>query len=524
MKVNEYFFNIVMTTAVLLILTIPVGVANIYLCYFIGESPCTLCWFERIGMMVVGVLGIFMLRYGPRIKYISLVFISAVYGMFMSLRHASLDGFSWDVGMGFGDAIFGTHTYTWAVFVYWAVVVVMSLILLFVRKDSALMENFSEEKYTITPFGVYATAIAAISFFVIVSNAFQSFFSTGVPPFSSKGESERISLNLMQASDKWTAQIWSRLKRPFSFTGKNKVDDPHIAGVLEPKMFKFNYNPSDGAIAELKPQLKIKNKKELPFKAVGIFDQGNAGGLAYNATTNEFAIISTAAGIYYLDENLEKVTDSAILDKPNGYDIRYSVDSTFVDNMLITTAFNKTLWAVEKASKSDIDAFKEWNTFRKTSGGLKTSWYRDRPVVLTVRAKKAYVLSLANDVNSDFMYMFSVPNEVSKKVVVIRVDKNDQTLSAESVLKADSSLKLKENRTLDDYYITSADIKDGKILAMSKNYNTLLVISADSMKAIDAYELPKIGDAHSIAIKGNSLFILSREDGKDVVYEIENPI
>ena len=80
-------FNLLMTTAVLLILAIPVGIANIYLGYVVGESPCTLCWFERIGMILIGVLGIFILRYGAKIKYVSAVFICAAYGIFMSIRH-----------------------------------------------------------------------------------------------------------------------------------------------------------------------------------------------------------------------------------------------------------------------------------------------------------------------------------------------------------------------------------------------------------------------------------------------------
>ena len=121
------------------------------------------------------------------------------------------------------------------------------------------------------------------------------------------------------------------------------------------------------------------------------------------------------------------------------------------------------------------------------------------------------------------MYMFSVPNEVSKKVVVIRVDKNDQTLSAESVLKPGAGLELKDGRDLNDYYITGADVKNGKILALSKNYNTLLVVDAETMRAVDAYELPAVGDMHAIAIKGESLFILSVEGGQDVVYELESP-
>ena len=51
---NEKNFDFVMASAVLLVLAIPVGIANIYLGYVIGEGPCTLCWWERIGMVVVG--------------------------------------------------------------------------------------------------------------------------------------------------------------------------------------------------------------------------------------------------------------------------------------------------------------------------------------------------------------------------------------------------------------------------------------------------------------------------------------
>jgi len=48
-------------------------------------------------------------------------------------------------------------------------------------------------------------------------------------------------------------------------------------------------------------------------------------------------------------------------------------------------------------------------------------------------------------------------------------------------------------------------------------------VDAETMRAVDAYELPAIGDMHAIAIKGESLFILSVEGGQDVVYELESP-
>ena len=44
---SEKNFNLLIATEVLLILAIPVGIANVVLGYIIGESPCTLCWFEN---------------------------------------------------------------------------------------------------------------------------------------------------------------------------------------------------------------------------------------------------------------------------------------------------------------------------------------------------------------------------------------------------------------------------------------------------------------------------------------------
>ncbi|MBZ7960923.1 hypothetical protein [Campylobacter molothri] len=63
----------------------------------------------------------------------------------MGIRHTA----SWwqrDVGIGLGDKLVGAHTYTWAVVVYWCVVVVMSLALLFIRKKSSMMCDLVKKK------------------------------------------------------------------------------------------------------------------------------------------------------------------------------------------------------------------------------------------------------------------------------------------------------------------------------------------------------------------------------------------
>lgn len=519
---SERNFNFFMATAVLLILVIPVGIANIYLGYFIGESPCTLCWNERIGMIIIGILGIFILRYGLKMKYIAGVFISAAYGLLMTIRHTSLDGFAWDVGMGFGTSMFGAHTYTWGVFVYWAVIIVMSVLLIFV-KNKQIAKDLTSDEIVCRKLNPYSKIVVIASFVIVLSNAFQAFFLTGIPPFSGKGEPERMSLNILQAKEKWTTGVWTRLQKSFSLTGRNVVDAPLVEKESYPKKFSFNANPHEGPIADLNSKLEILDTKKLPFKAIGIFQKGNASTLAYNKNKNEFVVGSTQAGFYFTDENFEKVTSSAILDKPNGYDIPLLVSSTFIDDMLVTTSYNKTLVAIERENLDKIDSFKEWNTFRQTTGGLKTSWYRSRPVVLTIRAKKSYILSIAKDPNSKFLYMLSVPNEVNKNIILIKIDSTDNILSGESILKIDENLKLKSDRSVHEYYITASEIQDDKILAFSKNFNTMLVIDIQSQKITNAYELPDIGTINDVAIKDSVIYALNFKDNETFITKLKMP-
>ena len=102
---SEKNFNLLIATEVLLILAIPVGIANVVLGYIIGESPCTLCWFERTGMILIGVLGVMVLRYGLRMRYLAAMAFSSFFGLYMTLRHTSML-LHQDQGQGFGDSDF----------------------------------------------------------------------------------------------------------------------------------------------------------------------------------------------------------------------------------------------------------------------------------------------------------------------------------------------------------------------------------------------------------------------------------
>ena len=61
----------VLAAVVLTLLAIPVGGALV-LGFVLGDSPCVMCWEQRIGMLIISLIGLFILRYGPRPRYIGL--------------------------------------------------------------------------------------------------------------------------------------------------------------------------------------------------------------------------------------------------------------------------------------------------------------------------------------------------------------------------------------------------------------------------------------------------------------------
>ena len=93
----------------LLIVLLPVGIANVILGYFMGDSPCTLCWGQRQEMAYIGVVALFMVRYGFKPKYLATMLVMAAVGLYMSFRHYGNHAMR-DVGQGFGLDVFGIHT------------------------------------------------------------------------------------------------------------------------------------------------------------------------------------------------------------------------------------------------------------------------------------------------------------------------------------------------------------------------------------------------------------------------------
>ena len=100
-------------TLVLLMMVFPIGIAVFVLGFGLGDSPCIMCWSERINLIAIALTGVFMMRYGLKQKYIGWLMVICLFGMFNTMRHIGLYS-SQDNGQGFSLMLFGARTYTWS--------------------------------------------------------------------------------------------------------------------------------------------------------------------------------------------------------------------------------------------------------------------------------------------------------------------------------------------------------------------------------------------------------------------------
>jgi len=73
---HDLLFTI-LTLAILFLTIVPIGTAVFYLGFVRGDSPCVMCWEQRIGMILISLTGLFVLRFGPRPKYIGMAVLIA---------------------------------------------------------------------------------------------------------------------------------------------------------------------------------------------------------------------------------------------------------------------------------------------------------------------------------------------------------------------------------------------------------------------------------------------------------------
>lgn len=515
---NESVFNWVVTIAVFLILALPVGIANIYLGYILGESPCTSCAYERFGMVVVGALGLFMVRYGPHYKYVAALAFASFFYVYSTIRHWNYHVVD-DVGQGFASEVLGVHTYTWGAFTFWVVMGAVALGLVWIGRDPQLREDFTGKIRRIKPFHIAQKIVAGLCVVIVALNAVQMFILNGPPPFAGKGDPPRTTFNLSHASKYWTAGLWSRITKPPKLMAMGGPM-PHMPGTYDNAAADLPTDPASAPIAMTGPALTLTGETEIGFDVVGDTGKGVAAGLAYDPATDQFGLVSSDAGLYFVKDDFKTIISKAITDRPNGSDITYTADAAFLaPGNLVGMAWNKTIYGAQQVDGAEFDADEAWVAFNEASDNMMPA-PAGRALLFTARAKHNYALSLAGDQQTNTAYVVSVPNEKQDQIVISQFA-DDHKLYREKILTAASSLGANEDVNLGEFYPVGADFADGKLYVLSKAYNALMIIDAESLELTGLRALPEIGDFSDIAIKDDTAYVLSRVEGKDMVYELD---
>ncbi|WP_104713081.1 disulfide bond formation protein B [Helicobacter cetorum] len=484
-------FYTLFSLAILGILIFPVGMANFYFGYMLKDSPCIFCWAQRMNMIFIGAVALLVVRFGFKPRYIALLLLIASSGLYESFYHTGSHALE-DVGQGFALAIFGLHTQFWALFVFFSVVVLLSLMLFFAPS----MQNFKERSLNTLNKSAFWV------FFVVVgSNIIQAFFSTGPFPYIGQSDPVRFSWNLKEAV--WSMENWGDLKFPRSVLGRRDVGKPTKLSAL-PKDNDYQHSP-----LEITKTLEIEKKEVLSLKLNGAITD-----LSFN---EENAILITEnQGLYLVSNDLKTIHSHMVLDSYYSATVGSFVGADFnEDENIVIMGNNKT--SVEITPNKNANALKNYPYFLEGANSFDEV---ERNRLKTSRAKNYYIGS-ARRGDKD-TYLVTIPNKRYNDLVIISMLNSDKQVHAEFVPELGDT-KLKEKRKLGELHISALALKDNKLYAISKEFNTLLIIDPKTEEIIEVYGLPKeIKNITSASFRDNTLVVTSYEENQNMLYELSN--
>ena len=497
-------FYFLLALASMLIMLLPVGIANIVLGYFWHDSPCIMCWGQRIAMMYIAGMALFIVRYGFKLRYIGSALLITGIALWQSFRHVGSHAQN-DIGQGFSLAIFGIHTYFWAEVVFWCVIICFAILLFIAPSLEDFIQEMKDLKYrALSTF----TKAAMIVFLVITfSNMFQAFVSSGPIIFLASGDPTRFTLNPKHIE--WSTEPWSEFfnngRKRISFLGKLDVDQPDL--VTKPAKMEFINNSSSSPL-QIKHKYAIDSKKVLELPVNGPISEIKYNDGKYLITTENYAM-------YITDRNLSKIERYLRLDPFYSVTITDLVGANYIDDENIRImGSNKSFVTVRAddhpdSKRSFSDLYEGYDNFTIDESG--------RGKLKTSRSKLYYVGTAAAD--NKYTYLITVPNNLYKNLYVIKQLNKDAGLAAEFEPTLGSDIKLKKSRSLGELYITAADVKGGKIYAASRNFNTIIVIDPESQEIVDTLSFPaSIKNIRGMTFVGNKLYVVSYQDNKNMLF------
>ena len=453
-----------------------------------GESPCILCWAQRTSMVLIALLGLFVVRYGPRPRYLGLAVLLGTWGMFMALRHSALH-LQRDIGQGFATPIFGVHTYIWSWVIHFVALVVIAVLTMLLKDGEA-----TGEQRDLGPLGRFA---AVLFLLVVAGNALQAFASTGAPPHIGQGDPVRFSFNPRH----WF-RTYEETEGRISLRGSWTVPEPDPASA--------DADPAPGPRAHL-PALAISSWLNAG-PALG--RSGALADLARDPMTGQFLAVTTDHQIYVLDSTLTAALHRVVLDPQYSIDLSPLAGAAFLGDTLGIMATNKSWVLLRAEPRVDEDA--EWAHFTATSGGVREL---GRGRFATVRARQMYALALAFDPAAQELITVSLPNPRHMHMVVSRFARADLVLSSEFEPRLGPGLALADtSRSTAEYQVTGAAVAGDWLFAISAAYSTLLAIDLVTHQIVAAWAVPGLAHPVGLSARGTQLLV-AQADGRVAVIE-----
>ena len=473
--------------AVLALAIVPVGGAVFVLGFIQGDSPCVLCWEQRIGMALIALIGLFVLRYGAKPFYLGLAVLVGVWGIYMGLRHSSLH-LARDIGQGFSAEIMGAHTYTWSFFIFWICTVAIAALMMMARHEDLVPGTGSR---TLGPIERTAFVVFLV---VIGANIVQAFASTGPPPFLGQSDPVRFSFNPRH----WVWSTGELEPAPIRLRGRWAVEKPDVS-LADP-------NPATGPLRGL-PSLAIATRRSL-----GLTLRGTPSGLAYDTATDRY-LLTTQTGMYLVNGALDRVEKHTIVDPLFSVDLARFVGALFLDShTVMAVSDNKSFIVLRESDGSRRDgATRNFRYFLESFDDYEEV---TRSRFTTVRARLMYVMSAAFDRETNSIVTVTVPNATTKRMVVSRFDRADMTLAEEFVpmFAPGVSFAPPEGAPgLERLYVSAATIDGGRLYALSAAHATLLTVDLASHEVIAAQTIPGLERPTGLALKGDTFFIVTAD-------------
>ncbi|MFM9032999.1 MAG: disulfide bond formation protein B [Mycobacterium sp.] len=163
----------VLNTAGILAIAAVLG-SSLYYQFVVGDQPCKLCQLQRVCMIGVALGAVLNLTLGMRVRHYAVSVMFAVSGALAAFRHILINACPYPgEPPGFGPAVLGLHTYTWAFVVFGTAIFACAAVLMWDAGTSDTDSGCLGTGHWTRPVAMFAVGLIALICVVMTISAFQ---------------------------------------------------------------------------------------------------------------------------------------------------------------------------------------------------------------------------------------------------------------------------------------------------------------------------------------------------------------